>query len=276
MRPQALVWLALVQVLSPAHAAERRVRVQGHAGERTVVLDRTIGEGALSTTWEAHDSSHPEHRFAVKVLRRAYRNQPEMNTFPKEHSILELMAQRSSHFPKPCGLGELTDRQPSAPVLAMELVPGRALGGGGVGVGQSWENPVHLPPGKAVRIARSLLRRLAELHAAGWAHTDVHPANVRIDDQLRSASTRLLDYGNATPYSPEDAVEDVERVARILLQSLTGQHYSSPEAMKTARGYRMLGQEHTLGDVIQSAMDRHYATPDALDAALAPFAALSP
>jgi serine/threonine protein kinase len=263
-------------VAAPARAAERLVRVHGHGGERTLVLDRIVGDGALSAAFEAHDQLRPGDRFAVKVLRHHLRGDPKNNTFPKENQILELMASRSAQFPKPCGVGEfLGSEPPGAPALAMEFLEGRPLGGAGPGRG--WDNPLHLAPGKAVRVARTLLKRAAELHAAGWAHRDIHTANARINDRLDSASARLVDFGNAGPYNEKRAAKDVGDVARVLLENLTGRHYSDPQAMIDARGYRARvgGEERTLEDVIRKAMEGGYPTPADLDAALEPFSRLA-
>jgi serine/threonine protein kinase len=53
---------------------------------------------------------------------------------------------------------------------------------------------VRIQPGVALYIMRQVLRGIEALHAAGFVHSDIKPANIMID---RQGYVRLIDYGRA-------------------------------------------------------------------------------
>jgi serine/threonine protein kinase len=250
-------------------------RISSHGVDRTVELDRVLGEGALGKTYQAHDVEHPEQQFAVKVVRIEQLQNPEANTLAKESGVLEELAKHSDKFPKSYGVGALLDHT-AAPAFAMDLLQGRSLGGAGPGRG--WDAPIHLAPGKAIRVARTLLDQIGDMHAAGLVHGDVHTGNTRINEQLESRTAKLVDFGTTHAYSPGGAIEDVANTGRVLLETLTGRSYADPMAIREASAYHASvgGKDVNLRDVIAKATSGGYSSAVAFSAALAPFATMAP
>ena len=272
--PRTVYWLVALLLLASATAqADQRVQISSNGASRTLVLDHVLGSGGLGTTYDAHDVADPAQHFAVKVLHS--NSAGALQDLLHEHDVLQKLAQSSNHFIKSYGTGEEVDGQ-HRPAFAMELLQGKPLGG--TGPGRGWNAPLHLPAGKAVRVARRLLEQLGEMHAAGLVHGDVHTANVRINDALHSWTARLVDFGTTHAYSAADGRDDVINVARILLENLSGKLFNDPRAFVVPDSHRAVVRGGTvrLGNVLRDAMAGKYGTTQALDAALAPFAAIAP
>jgi serine/threonine protein kinase len=272
IRRTAALWLVLVAASAQAGAL---AHVSSHGVDRTLELDRVLGEGALGRTYQAHDVSHPDQQFAVKVVRLEELHNPAANTLEKESGVLDELAKHSDKFPKSYGTGAVLDHT-AAPAFAMDLLKGRSLGGAGPGRG--WDSPLHLAPGKAVRVARTLLDQLADMHAAGLVHGDVHTGNTRINEKLESWTAKLVDFGTTHAYSPQGAVEDVANTGRVLLETLTGRSFTDQIALREASAYHASvgGRDVNLRDVITTATSGGYKSAAAFRAALAPFAAMAP
>jgi serine/threonine protein kinase len=80
---------------------------------------------------------------------------------------------------------------PDGPYLVMEFVPGRSLG-------EILEVEGPLPEPTVRHVGAQLAGALAALHAAGLAHGDLKPDNVRLDD---AGNAVLLDLGYATHFA---------------------------------------------------------------------------
>jgi serine/threonine-protein kinase len=65
----------------------------------------------------------------------------------------------------------------------------------------------HLPPPRAILIARRILEALKTAHAAGVIHRDLKPANVMIIRKNSHETVRVLDFGIATAVSRRNAQE---------------------------------------------------------------------
>jgi serine/threonine protein kinase len=283
-RPASVASLLLFATLfvhapSSALAESIQVRVKTQGGktpgvERTLELGQVLGAGGYGTTYRAHDVAKPSDEFAVKVLRGNHPN--VIRILEQESQLLERLETRSNAFLKSHGIGEVIQGQAPTKAFAMELLTGKSLGGAGPGAG--WDAPLHLAPGKAVRVARTLLGQLKELHAQGYVHGDVHTANTRIDDGLHSWTAKLIDFGTAHGYTPAGGRDDVANIGRILLENLTGRVYWDAVALPLAARYRasVNGRTVTLADVISRAMQGGYASAQDLHDALDPFAPLAP
>jgi eukaryotic-like serine/threonine-protein kinase len=80
---------------------------------------------------------------------------------------------------------------------------------------------VRLQPGVVVYILRSMLRGLEVLHAAGFLHSDIKPANIMID---RLGNVKIVDFGRAVTVG--------ERVTFLLGSPL----YMAPEVHRRETG----------------------------------------
>lgn len=78
--------------------------------------------------------------------------------------------------------------------MVMELLPGRTLE-------SLLETHGPLPPARVAVIIKAMLEGLASIHAAGFVHRDVKPANVMIGER-GDADVNLLDFGIAGRVDP--------------------------------------------------------------------------
>lgn len=125
-----------------------------------------------------------------------------------EHAPWVEEAQRASAIDHPCSIevraqGTIDARHG---FVVFERVRGRSL----LAMAAAGER---LRPARALAAMAELCEALAELHAAGFAHGDLSPANVMIDGQGRM---RLVDYGLSRPLTPELETADLVRAGELL------------------------------------------------------------
>ena len=142
---------------------------------------RVLGEGAMGTVYEAHDTAL-DRPVAIKVVHPALTSDADV----VERFVLEPRAaarvvhENVTHV---YYVGTTDGR----PFYAMELVPGRTL-----------EEVVRaegaLPLARAVDVLVQAARGLGAAHAAGLVHRDVKPANLLVTPQGR---VKVTDFGLA-------------------------------------------------------------------------------
>jgi serine/threonine protein kinase/tetratricopeptide (TPR) repeat protein len=142
------------------------------------------------------------------------------------------------------GLPKLVHLESSeaGPRLYFEFVPGPSLD-------EILAEQGPLPEPQVRRLGAQLARALATLHTAGWAHGDVKPANVRLDE---NGAAVLLDLGGAQregeshpqtgtlPYlsperirgAPPSPAADMFALGIVLHKLVTGSHPFTPAAGK--------------------------------------------
>lgn len=171
---------------------------------------------------------------ALKRLRAELAADPEAQAaFEREARVGALL----SHPGATRVLATGTDEQ--GPWMIQPFVPGETLA-------EHLANGEALPEPRVRALAAQLAGGLAALHAAGWAHGDVKPENMRLDERGRAV---LLDLGFATPLSgpggarstrqagslawlsPErargagaSAASDIFALGVVLYQAATGSH----------------------------------------------------
>jgi serine/threonine-protein kinase len=88
-----------------------------------------------------------------------------------------------------------------------------------------------LPPGQAVDLLRPVLRAIAYAHRRGVVHCDLTPANLFVAHQGERRVLKVLDFGNATTLTREEARGRTRKKARAK-QSPYTLHYAAPEQLR--------------------------------------------
>jgi serine/threonine protein kinase len=273
--PRSLLALVLASSLPRlAMADERWVHVE-HAGQqRTFVIGARLAAGASGTVHVGRDL-HSGDEVAIKLT-----NHPGGgNTFDKEHAILSALGSR--RFAHSFGVGLTNDAEPLR-ALVMERIAGSAIGQQipGSSIGQQLD-VIRMPShraGKAVRIMLHALDGIADLHALGYAHNDFHGAQLMADDERHSASTRVLDVGNAIPLTDAARRNDLLQTVEVLARMITGTDSATVPPVEPLDQLQPSapGGKKTLGDVVRHARSVGYDTVEELRHDLAPFALTKP
>jgi eukaryotic-like serine/threonine-protein kinase len=141
-----------------------------------------IGAGATSRVFAGEDDDGK--RCAVKVSRRT-----TATSFTAGRFALEARVLASVESPAVVELLEGGLQEGEWSYHLLELVAGESLDSAFTGA---------LPPRDVLRVALPIAEGLAAIHAAGWAHGDVKPANVVIAlDRSGSWRVKLVDLGSA-------------------------------------------------------------------------------
>ena len=150
-----------------------------------------IAEGGSGSVWLAYDRQHAR-RCAAKVMRQSYSG--EVLRFVREQGVKF----EHRHLLTPYGWAAVDDQV----VLASELMRGGNLH-------TAMQDYGAFSPELVAEILVQLLDGLAHVHAAGWVHRDVKPANVLLElTGPRVPQVRLTDFGIA-------AHEDAPRLTQL-------------------------------------------------------------
>ena len=252
-----------------------------------------LGAGGVSTVYPAVDTRNGqqvavkvtgfvEHaRSEAEVLRRVGASPGQRALFPRYVDYLE---------------------EPGRAYVVMEALPGRSLH-------DAVRGP--MPEDAVVPIVMHVLRALRTLHAHGFVHGDVKPANVMLDEALRPSSVRLIDFNTTRPVgwrgpegpgytrgyaAPEQFVwpRGIDPRTDLYLTGATAFALVTGEApfetsvgarnvlpwARQRRGAPLRRSDHPLWTVIERAMEpdpaRRYASAQEMLDALRPLAGLPP
>ena len=173
-------------------------------GRPRFIVGELMARGAFGTIMEGFDRerampgrARPDADVVIKVVRTEGAGAP-----------WEREARGASAIDHPCGIqvrasGTIGD---ALGFVAFERVHGRSL----VSMAAAGER---LPSVRLISEMGQLCEAIAELHAAGFVHGDISPANVMVDSFGR---LRLVDFGLSRPITPEDATADVIRTGELL------------------------------------------------------------
>ncbi len=277
-----------------AHAAlgheGQRVVVQSDGKQHEFLIDKKLGAGGFSTTYEGRNVATNE-KVAIKILHsELLEKRYDTSSFEKEHSILSAVVGKHRALPRSFGIGKVED---GTPAMVMELIHGKTLG--------SWTGETaQRPPGKSIRIALELLGATEALHRAGKRHNDIHPGNIMIDNE-QSISTKLVDMGNASSstdrfdhkgtyyLAPEQAAggpgthgrinNDIYSVGKVLIEMLTGKKTNDlnevPPLTQLVNG-RAVRLHDVLAKATMPDPAKRYQTDAEFAAALRPFSLHNP
>ncbi len=178
-----------------------------------VVLERKIGEGAMSAVWlGTHTTLNAP--VAVKFLRRSLVDHP-VAIVRLQNEAAATARLRSANIVQVLDHG-FTDT--GVPYIVMEWLEGRSLQ-------DRCDDAGRLPIAETFEILRQTCRALARAHAAGIIHRDIKPDNIFLHSRDGELTVKLLDFGIARTLSDEDG-----RVTEAGLVVGTP-HFMSPEQM---------------------------------------------
>ena len=149
-------------------------------------LDRVLGQGGFGQVRAAWDE-RLQRWVAIKFV----------DGDERRREGLRREAQRSASQPAPTFVTVYAlEEQRGTLGMVMELVRGRTLA-------ERIREEGALPVPDVLRIGLQAAAALAEAHRAGWAHGDIKPANLMLDD---AGTLRILDFGASAALDPLDTV----------------------------------------------------------------------
>jgi len=286
---RALILLTTISLCSTALAAPANqvgnvVIVPTAQGIRRFVLQRYLGHGASSDSWQGVDTATGQE-VAVKMQHDTAIARGARDSFNLEHRIMNEFS--APQLLRSIGVGVTVGPTPKR-VLVQELAVGQQLD-----IQRTWARDA------AVRVVMQVLLGLRAMHQAGRRHNDLKPENIILkgDD---AKTVKLIDLAGASPlnaqltgwHSPYMAPEqfhwqhsgnrtnaDLYSAAAMLYVLVTGDRPTRQDGYEFAkRAYTRLTTASSAGleAVIARGLDpnpaRRYQHVDQMLAALAPFA----
>lgn len=145
-------------------------------------LDRVLGEGGFGRVRAAWDE-RLQRWVAIKFVEGDH----------GRRDGLRREAQRSASQPSPAFVTVHAIEEHHGTVgMVMELVRGRTLA-------QRIDEDGALPVACVLRLGRQAAAALAEAHRSGWAHGDIKPSNLMLDE---TGTLRILDFGASAAFDP--------------------------------------------------------------------------
>jgi hypothetical protein len=218
------------------------------AGRYRVVYP--LGQGGMGEVYRADDLKLGQP-VALKFVRG------DLSSSAKQRLYDEVRLGRQVSHPNVCRLYDIVEVE-GLTFIAMEYVDGEDLASLLSRIG-------HLPPDKALDIARDLCAGLQAAHDRGVLHRDLKPANVMIDGRGRA---RLTDFGLAVEQegaprdvagtalymSPEQlaggaltARSDVYAVGLVLYEMVAGRRFFSASTLDELRSQHRTERLSRLG-----------------------------
>ncbi|MBK7579640.1 MAG: sigma 54-interacting transcriptional regulator [Myxococcales bacterium] len=151
------------------------------------VLIRLLGQGATSRVWAAQDATGRE--VAIKVGLPAHATDLTNEAERLLHAGSPALTAVLDAGRVPAGVEALADSVGGV-YIVLERAPGDALDVHALTVRERQQ--------LALVVARDVGEALADLHASGFAHGDVKPANIVVERARRVLRARLVDLGLAT------------------------------------------------------------------------------
>lgn len=213
-----------------------------------------IGRGASGAVWKVRDSESGRN-FALKVIRKSdcsgkASDARNAQAYSERHVLIR-GSRRCQHLVRL----EAAFQNSDSLFLLQELVDGPSL----LQILESRHAPKTLPEQVVRRIAAELAVALHALHAMGFAHRDVKPANIRFD--LRDGVLKLLDVGLAHPRRNPSCCEGATEASPWLSGEREGECHGPVESF-AARRLKDLYATRRPSSGIEGTV--HYLAPEVL------------
>ena len=184
-------------------------------------LQQMIGEGAFAWVYAAQHETIESLRFAVKVLKPTYAQNPDiLRRFKREAVTVANLQSRHTVRIFDFGVSE-----GGLPYIVMEYINGLAIS-------QLLKRDGALSPLQACRITLGVLGALEDAHSLGIVHRDLKPSNVIITKPTDETYpiAKVLDFGIAKVLAGDDkpSAGADETVEGLLFCS---PRYASPEIL---------------------------------------------
>ena len=179
-----------------------------------------IGAGSVGQVYQGRVLGGQHERVAIKIINlssQANRSDARSGAERVFHEIRALLQLRSSHILR---FRDYLDLGDGHVALITELVEGQSLE-------SLLESLGHLPPLRALELARQVAVGLAEAHREGVVHRDIKPDNI-IVQQLSGGDdfVKIIDFG----------ISYLDKDARVTRGFLGTPLYASPEQFAGQRG----------------------------------------
>ena len=167
-------------------------------------LVRAIGSGSHADVFLAKQKSVGNRQVAVKALSYLYLKLPERD-IKKAGQALQREAELLGRMRSPCYVdiyrcGAMADGRP---YIAMQLAEGMTLQQIMAGLNASAKR---MTEDRVAEVIGQWANGLSELHALGWIHRDVSPANAAVCDNANGVM-HLLTYDLGTATQPVDKAD---------------------------------------------------------------------
>lgn len=149
-------------------------------------LDSLIAVGGLGEVWRANKPGSPD-----AALKRIHTHLARNDEILGQFALEQELATTLPHHPNVIGAHAAGDVD-GRPFLAMHLAPGEDLRR--ILAKAAEANRPTLPRARAIQIVAQACDAIAHLHAHGYAHGDINPGNLVVDD---GDHTTLVDLGVA-------------------------------------------------------------------------------
>ena len=201
-------------------AAEPEFDLVGRVLDNRYRIEELLGSGGMATVYRATHVAI-SRQVAVKVLDPELR---QVGSFSRRFQREARAAGRLDH-PNCVAVTDFGGLEDGTPYLVMELVKGHTLS-------EVIAMEGRLPAGRALGIARHILRGLAHAHSMGLVHRDIKPDNIMLVDRDETDVdfARILDFGIARMYYADNEAE-AEKLTQAGMAIGTPSYISPEQAL---------------------------------------------
>lgn len=161
-----------------------------------------IGSGWFGTVYSGYHS-FTNQKVAIKEI---------IDLGKAKHEIKVMQYKNTNYLPEVYE----TFYQDNKAYIVMEFIPGAPLGGGTFKDGSKKDEKT------SVIITTNILKALKELHQFGYAHNDILPKNIMLNNEDPN-SVKLIDFGSAFKIKSYDHIRlDLKNTVKLCLYLMNG------------------------------------------------------